>query len=180
MTRHVALLRAINVGGKGQIRMAELRAIYEAAGARDVATYIASGNVLFSAPAGALPAIRKKVHAELVRTLGDRAAAMYRTAAEMRAIAESDPFRRFRSKEGVGRYVLFFGAMPKIELAVPHWAESEACDVFALRGLHAFVVSHRKKTGYYGSPNRYVEDAMGVVSTARSWSTVTKLAALCD
>lgn len=44
---HVALLRGINVGGHNIIRMADLRACFEALGYADVATYIQSGNVVF-------------------------------------------------------------------------------------------------------------------------------------
>jgi uncharacterized protein (DUF1697 family) len=46
MQTHVALLRAVNVGGTGKLPMAELRALCEAAGFAGVRTYIASGNVV--------------------------------------------------------------------------------------------------------------------------------------
>ena len=44
----VLLLRGINVGGTGKLPMADLRAILARLGARDVQTYIQSGNVVFS------------------------------------------------------------------------------------------------------------------------------------
>lgn len=47
-TRHVALLRGINVGGKRPVPMADLRETFTTAGFGDVATYIQSGNVVFS------------------------------------------------------------------------------------------------------------------------------------
>jgi hypothetical protein len=47
METYIALLRAVNVGGTGKLPMAELRAMCEDAGFRDVRTYIASGNVVF-------------------------------------------------------------------------------------------------------------------------------------
>ncbi len=46
MSRYVVLLRGINVGGKNMVPMARLRAVLEDLGFADVATYIASGNVL--------------------------------------------------------------------------------------------------------------------------------------
>ena len=46
MKAYVILLRGINVGGKNKVPMAELRRCLETAGFKDVATYIASGNVL--------------------------------------------------------------------------------------------------------------------------------------
>ena len=51
MPRFVALLRAINVGGRN-VKMAELCALFEQARLSDVASVIASGNVLFSSRAG--------------------------------------------------------------------------------------------------------------------------------
>ena len=48
MNVYVALLRGINVGGSNLIRMPALKACFEAQGLRDVATYIQSGNVLFT------------------------------------------------------------------------------------------------------------------------------------
>jgi uncharacterized protein (DUF1697 family) len=49
MTSFVALLRAVNVGGTGELPMTEMRAMCEDCGFKDVRTYIASGNVVFKA-----------------------------------------------------------------------------------------------------------------------------------
>ena len=48
MSRSVALLRGINVGKQPRIAMAPLRSLFESLGATDVATYLQSGNVVFS------------------------------------------------------------------------------------------------------------------------------------
>ncbi|HET9359789.1 MAG TPA: DUF1697 domain-containing protein, partial [Vicinamibacterales bacterium] len=47
---YIALFRAINVGGKNMLPMKELVAVLEALGARNVNTYIQSGNVVFESP----------------------------------------------------------------------------------------------------------------------------------
>lgn len=47
---YVALLRGVNVGGKGMVSMADLKVCFEKEGYTDVKTYINSGNILFSAP----------------------------------------------------------------------------------------------------------------------------------
>jgi uncharacterized protein (DUF1697 family) len=44
---YVALLRGINVGGKNKVDMPRLKTTFEAAGMKDVTTYINSGNVVF-------------------------------------------------------------------------------------------------------------------------------------
>lgn len=48
MKRYLALLRGVNVGGKGKVKMAELRDALSAAGLSDVRTYIQSGNIIFT------------------------------------------------------------------------------------------------------------------------------------
>ena len=47
MSKKIAILRGINVGGKRKILMADLRLLFEKLGYAEVATYIQSGNVFF-------------------------------------------------------------------------------------------------------------------------------------
>lgn len=89
MTRHVALLRGINVGGRNPVAMADLRAAFTAAGYGDVSTYIASGNVLFSADAD------DRLETALERMLSDRLGmpltVVTRTREQMRRVVEAAP-----------------------------------------------------------------------------------------
>ncbi len=55
-SKWVALLRGVNVGGANKAPMAELRALAEGLGWRNVRSYIASGNLVFEAAAGDLAA----------------------------------------------------------------------------------------------------------------------------
>jgi uncharacterized protein (DUF1697 family) len=52
MSKSLALLRGINVGGNTMIKMADLRDALEAEGFEDVSTYINSGNVIFKTRTG--------------------------------------------------------------------------------------------------------------------------------
>ncbi|MFD0395951.1 DUF1697 domain-containing protein [Streptomyces nogalater] len=56
MTKYVALLRGINVGGHAKIAMKDLRELFGALGFDEVQTYLQSGNVVFVDPAGPRPA----------------------------------------------------------------------------------------------------------------------------
>ena len=60
METYIALLRGINVGGSRPVSMAELKALFEENGFENVSTYIQSGNVIFSGPAGRRDEIRQK------------------------------------------------------------------------------------------------------------------------
>jgi uncharacterized protein (DUF1697 family) len=64
-TRYVALLRGINVGGNNIIKMTALRAHFERLGHAEVSTYIASGNVLFSARSSDKRTLVKVIEAAL-------------------------------------------------------------------------------------------------------------------
>ena len=61
----VALLRGINVGGKNLIKMAALKACFEAGGFWDVASYIQRGNVPFEAPERGSTALTSRIEGML-------------------------------------------------------------------------------------------------------------------
>jgi uncharacterized protein (DUF1697 family) len=69
--RLIAFLRAINVGGH-TVRMAMLRALFEELGLDDVETFIASGNVVFSASAKNVPALERRIEQHLAASGSSR------------------------------------------------------------------------------------------------------------
>ena len=73
-----------------------------------------------------------------------------------------------------GRGIVKKDALPRLPLRQP----TEALDLVHVSKRDCWVVSRRKPSGMYGFPSLFVEAALGVTSTARSWSTVVKLAAL--
>ncbi len=92
MERYVALLRGMNLG-KRRIKNPELVSHFEAMGLGDVATFRASGNVVFVDPAGeAESKLEARVEAELGRRLGYDVAVFLRSAEEVAAIAAREPF----------------------------------------------------------------------------------------
>lgn len=91
MTAFVALLRAVNVGGTGKLPMAELRRLCEAAGFAKVATFIASGNVVFESGESEA-AVKRALELQLEAWSGKKLGVAVRTAAEMAAVADDNPF----------------------------------------------------------------------------------------
>jgi uncharacterized protein (DUF1697 family) len=92
MTRYVALLRAVNVGGTGKLPMATLVKICEACGFEKVRTYIASGNAVFTSRLQ-----ERKVKALLEERLaahaGKPVGVLVRTSDEIAAVVAANPFR---------------------------------------------------------------------------------------
>ena len=91
MATYIALLRAVNVGGTGKLPMADLRALCEKAGFRDVRTYIASGNVVFSSDLTA-PKALVTLESALAKRLGIATQVLIRTADELEAVIAANPF----------------------------------------------------------------------------------------
>jgi uncharacterized protein (DUF1697 family) len=113
MERYVAFLRGMNLG-KRRIKNPELVAHFEAMGLEDVATFRASGNVVFVDPAGeAESKLQKRVEAELGRRLGYDVAVFLRSAKEVAAIAALEPFDAKAIAASKGKpQVLLLGRKP--------------------------------------------------------------------
>jgi uncharacterized protein (DUF1697 family) len=91
MERYVAFLRGMNLG-KRRIKNDELRAEFEALGFEGVATFRASGNVVFSAAKQSEGALTKRIEHGLGDALGYEVPVFLRSCAEVAAIAAREPF----------------------------------------------------------------------------------------
>ena len=91
MARHIAFLRAINVGGH-TVTMERLRTLFQELGLKDVETFIASGNVIFTSAAKSA-ALEAKVERHLEKALGYEVATFIRSDAEVAAVAGYRAFK---------------------------------------------------------------------------------------
>lgn len=104
MSKYVALLRAVNVGGTGKLPMADLRAMCGDAGFAQVQTYIASGNAVFvstASPAKVKSALEARLHAYAGKPVG----VAVRTASEMAAVLKANPFPKLPSSKTVAIFL---------------------------------------------------------------------------
>jgi uncharacterized protein (DUF1697 family) len=165
----VALLRGINVGGKNIVPMKALAALFEEAGARDVRTYIQSGNVVFAGT----PALVKKLPALVQKRIGEKFACqppvIVRSHDELAAITKTNPF----AKEDLARVMVMFldgtpAGVAKLD------AKRSPPDRFAVREREIFL---HCPNGYGRSKltNDYFDRTLGTISTVRNWNTVLKL-----
>lgn len=176
--RYVALLRAVNVGGRGIVKKEALREAFARAGGAHVRTFIASGNVLFEAAPDRVDAIVARARRRLKTVLGTEPVVMVRSASEIAALLRRGPFAGVDAPKALKRYILFLADVPALRPRLPLTQPKEELDLVHVMARDCWVVSRRKPSGMYGFPSLFVEAALGVPSTARSWSTVTKLAAL--
>ena len=172
---YVALLRGINVGGRKLIKMKELARILRDAGLKNVRTYIASGNVIFESGSANRAALTRKIEKALHQTLGYEVTVVLRTLSEIESIVKRNPFKKYEASKDVMLCVVFLANEPKTQPKLPLVSLTDKLEVFAVAEGTACVVSRRKKTGWFGFPNNFVEKQLSVAGTTRQWSSVKKL-----
>ena len=178
-TRYVALLRGINVGGNNLIRMSALAACFERQGLRDVSTYIASGNVLFGAPAASRGELALRIEDALSSTFAYRARVVLRTLKQMRDTVRRAP-EGFGTEPGLYRYDVIFLKEP---LAAPAALRSvvtrEGVDT-AHAGPGALYFSRLISKASQSQLVRIGSSPIYEQITIRNWNTTTKLLALME
>jgi len=103
MERYVAFLRGMNLGNR-RIKNEELRAHFEAMGFEEVATFRASGNVIFAtAKREAEKKLASRVESELDERLGYDVPVFLRSAEEIAAVAAQEPFPAAKVKKSKGK-----------------------------------------------------------------------------
>jgi uncharacterized protein (DUF1697 family) len=169
VTSFVALLRAVNVGGTSKLPMAELRALAEEMALHRPRTYIASGNLLFDSDLSET-ALRESLQERLTAHLGKPVSVMIRTADELQAVIDANPF-----KDAPGRRVLatFLNEPP------PPDALQQA------RGMEGERVALGRREIYVDYCGRLLGRSRLVIpvtasGTARNMNTVAKLAQLAE
>jgi len=112
MARHIAFLRAINVGGH-TVKMDRLRSLFEELDFTNVQTVIASGNVLFDSAAKSSSALERRVEEHLEEALGYEVATFIRSPKELSAVLAYDPFARSKQRRPDSLlYIGFLKSMP--------------------------------------------------------------------
>ena len=106
MRRYVALLRGINVGGH-RIKMDRLRALFGELGYADVATFIASGNVVFSSSSEDVDEHRANIEAHLLEALGYEVDTFIRTPEELQAVSDCEEVAHAVADPTESVYVIF-------------------------------------------------------------------------
>lgn len=167
----IALMRGLNVGRANRITMKALAAVFEAAGAEDVTTYIQSGNVLFTASAAVLKTLHAKVEQGLEKH-HVRSPVVLRTHAELAKVPGRNPFLA-RQVPLEQLHVGFLEGTPKKGPLPP---SPSPHDVFELDGREVYLW-YPHGLGRSKLTTAWLDKALGTRITVRNWKTVTTLVA---
>jgi uncharacterized protein (DUF1697 family) len=179
MPKIIALLRAINVGGAGKVAIADLRKLVEDAGFADVASYIASGNLVFTGDGRSPAQLEPLLEAAAVKTLGLSTDWVLRAPAEWRALIKANPFPDFARESPSKLLVTVFKAQPDPARLDEVRALATLGEQMQLKD-RALYICFPEGAGKSKLANVAIEKRLGSRGTARNWNTVLKLAEMAD
>jgi uncharacterized protein (DUF1697 family) len=175
--RQVALIRGINVGRAKRVAMADLRALVEDLGYRDVRTLLNSGNVVFTVPGKDRSEAAPRIEKAIASQLGVSARVMVLTGAEVAAAVTENPLLDVADDPSRLLVTVLGG-----------WADRARLESLAQRDWTPEILALGKRVAYLwcaegilASPMAVaVNRALGDAGTARNWATMTKLKALVE
>ncbi len=175
MTTFVALLRAVNVGGR-TVAMADLRRGLERLGFDGVETYVQSGNVVFAAESGEPRAHAAAIEGLIARDHGLDTRVLVLRAREITAIAAANPFVAAGTDERSLHVTFLYAPVEAAAFAALKLPAREGEEAALVGGVVYLYLPHgygRSKLG-----NAYFERGLTTPATTRNWRTVTTLADL--
>lgn len=167
----IGLVRGINVGGRHKLPMADLARMYTEAGARDVKTYIQSGNVRYRAAPDEAVEISERVSAAIAASFGFSAPIVERSAEALAAAVAANPFAG-EDEASTRLHVVFLSGPPPAERVAA--LNRSGRDRFEVIGREIYLCCVQG----IGKSDLPSFDRLGVVATARNWRTTLALLAL--
>ena len=174
MTKFIAFLRAINVGGRN-VKMDVLRQIFVEMGFAHVETFIASGNVIFDTDVVERKVLEQQIEAGLQDALGYRVDTFVRSVTELAAIAAYEPFAASVLAENV-LYVGLLAEPPGDEAKQALQLFNSDLDWFHVEGCELYWLCFTKISDSKISGGK-LEKALGMPATLRNVNTVNRLVA---
>jgi uncharacterized protein (DUF1697 family) len=171
MTKYIAFLRAINVGGKSIIKMDDLRKIFESFRLENVQTYIQTGNVIFESKEKDASLLEKKIESQLEKAVGYNVNIFLRTIQEVTVIAEQCPFT---PKESETIHIAFLREKPDKKTSQALLNHNSEADEFIVNGREAYNLRHDRDASIFS--NNFIEKTLGIPATTRNLTTVKKIA----
>jgi uncharacterized protein (DUF1697 family) len=172
MARLIALLRAVNVGGR-KLPMADLRALCGELGWSDVETYIQSGNVVFTAP-GTTDEIERTLEAAIEDRFGMQVPVVVRTASQWAATVAANPFPKAAEDEPNRLLLLVSKQAPAGDSAERLMERARGGEAVKAAG-GALWFHFPEGVGTSKLVPSAIDKACGSPGTSRNWRTVLKL-----
>ena len=170
MSKYVAFLRAINVGGHTVIKMQDLKRMFESFGLENVQTYIQSGNVIFESEETNEAALAQRIERQLEKAAGFEIKLFVRTMRAVQAIANQ---KLYEPKEDETVHVVLLNeVLDKKTQQVLMSFKSEADD-FAVKGREVYNLRRDREKSVFS--NNFIEKILKTSATTRNLKTIRKI-----
>ena len=168
MQTYIALLRGINVGNK-QMKMADLKLLFEELGLADVVTYIQSGNVVFASESK--NGLAEKISKGIQKSFGFEVPVLVKTVSEIEGILAACPFSEQKKKAS---YFILLNEPPVKNLVEKVSQEAYPGEEFNITENCVYLFAS-KGYGVAICNNNFFEKKLGVAATTRNYRTLAKL-----
>jgi uncharacterized protein (DUF1697 family) len=173
--QYVAFLLGINLGTRS-IKMADLKALMEKEGYKNVRTVIASGNVVFDAPKQKPGSLSMRLETVYEKKFGFKIGVIVRTMGEIEKMLSAKPFKSVKVTKDIRRYVTFLSeTAPKGERAR---SVVSAFKILKVSPYEVYTVLDLSLVAKTPDVMKYLGATFGKKTTMRNWNTIEKIAAL--
>jgi uncharacterized protein (DUF1697 family) len=179
MSRYVALLRGINVGGNNLIKMTELKACFERQGFEGVVTYIQSGNVVFTSRDAGSARLARRIEDALAAAFGCASSVVLRSRQQMRDVVVRAP-RGFGAQPDRYRYDVLFLKPPLSAAAALKGVPTNPAVDQTHAGTGVLYFSRLISKATQSRISRLVSMPIYQSMTIRNWNTTTALLRMVD
>ena len=166
LTRFVAFLRGINVGGHNIVNKKTLYDAFVSLGFDNVSTYKQSGNVVFETPLNDAERNSKQIQQNLNELLDINVEVFIRDLSRLREIVESGPFEKL-NEEGAS-FLVTFSSDRLPASALPLKIPKSTAEVIMIKDLEAYSITRGHGDG--AKPNPFIEVKFKVRATTRNWN----------
>jgi uncharacterized protein (DUF1697 family) len=173
MSKFVAFLRGINVGGK-TMKMQELTQVLQRLGYTEVKTLLASGNIVFASEGKSALELVGEIEAAISEHFKFKVTVQVRDLAQIKQLVVENPFSDHKPSKDTHWYVTFLNT----EIATLPIAPADSS--FQLLSTHYNAIfsildrTHTQTTDFM----TYLDRQFGKQVTTRNWNTILKIAAL--
>jgi uncharacterized protein (DUF1697 family) len=177
MTVHVALLRGVNLGGRTQVAISDLRDLLTELGFEQVRSVLNSGNLVFSGGRKTGATLERFLETEAEKRLGLRTDFHVRTVDEWATVVAKNPFRDEARRDPGHLVVMFLKKAPTAKAVETLRAAITGPEIIDAVGRHLYIV-YPDGIGRSRLTNSLIDSKLGTRGTGRNWKTVLRLADL--
>jgi uncharacterized protein (DUF1697 family) len=179
MPTYISIVRGINVSGQKLIIMADLQKTYEKLGFGNIATYVQSGNVVFTGKKAAPEKLAASITQEIAKDFGFQVPVIVFSMLTLKQIIASNPFINDREKDIAYLHVTFLSAQPpKFDVkSIEEKKLSGEAIAFTNAAVYLYCPNGYGKTKL---TNSFLESKLQVSATTRNWKTTTELVRLAE